>query len=86
MDPIQINFFTRPGCHLCERALEALNSLRDEVGFQLIEIDISQSPQLEALYGEHIPLATVSEQELFRHRAQRRQLRQTLLALKGPRG
>ncbi len=83
MDPIQINFFTRPSCHLCQRALEVLNSLRDEISFQLIEIDVSASPQLEEFYGGHVPVATVSEQELFRHRVQRRQLRQTLLALAG---
>ena len=35
-----VTLYHAPGCHLCERAQEVLGRLRDELGFELVEVDI----------------------------------------------
>ena len=40
------------GCHLCERALAQVRELRDELDFELREIDIGGDPALEAIYRD----------------------------------
>ena len=37
---MQLTVYTRRGCHLCSDMLQALEGLRDELGFQLVDIDI----------------------------------------------
>lgn len=44
--------FTRDGCHLCERAAEALN----ELGLEWRAVDIESDAELEARYGLTIPV------------------------------
>jgi len=39
--------FHSAGCHLCQRALEQVRGLRDELDFELREIDIAGDPALE---------------------------------------
>jgi hypothetical protein len=43
--------FHSAGCHLCERALEQVRGLRDELDFELREIDIAGDPALEEAYA-----------------------------------
>ena len=35
----RVVFYKAEGCHLCERAKAQLDELRDELGFELVEID-----------------------------------------------
>ena len=48
--------FHAAGCHLCERALAQVRALRDELGFELEEVAIDGSPELEARYREWLPV------------------------------
>jgi glutaredoxin len=65
-----ITLFTRPGCHLCEEAREAIVALRSDVlPFELREVNIEHDDGLLARYLERIPVVevdgeTVSELEL----------------------
>lgn len=74
----QINFYTRPGCHLCEDALEVLQELRGEFKFDIEIVDISDSPELVSLYGKDIPVAELGGRRIFKHRADPRSLRRVL--------
>ncbi len=51
----RITLFTRPGCHLCDDAKAAL----DRLGEPFAEVDITGDPDLEADYGEMIPVITL---------------------------
>lgn len=68
MDRVQIKFYTRPSCPLCDESLRVLANLEDELGFVIEIIDIESSSKLERLYGWDVPLATLGGRELFRHR------------------
>jgi len=47
------------GCHLCETAANKLAELRDELGFELVEIPIDGDRELEARYRELIPVVEI---------------------------
>ncbi len=78
MNPIQINFYTRRNCHLCEEAWKILSRLAAEYCLRVEAIDVDTDPRLARLYGQHIPVATWGERELFRHRAREQNLRDLL--------
>jgi glutaredoxin len=52
-------------CHLCERALVQVRSLRDELRFELEEIAIDGEPELEATYRELIPVVEIDGERVF---------------------
>ncbi len=55
-----VTLYTRPGCHLCELAREAIEGLRDELPpFELAEIDIDRDDALLARFLERIPVVAV---------------------------
>ena len=53
------------GCHLCERALAQVRALRDELGFELTEVDIGGDEALEAAYREWIPVVEIDGRRRF---------------------
>ena len=52
-------------CHLCERALATVHSLRDELGFELREVDIGGDELLEARYREWLPVVEIDGVRAF---------------------
>jgi hypothetical protein len=55
-----VTLYTRPGCHLCDEAREAILALREELGpFELGEVDIEADDGLLARYLERIPVVAV---------------------------
>jgi glutaredoxin len=53
----QFVLYSRPGCHLCEQALEELLALRREgYRFELHEVDIESDEQLLRRMLERIPV------------------------------
>ncbi len=54
-----ITIYGRTGCHLCESALAVLESMQDELDFEIQEILIDGSEELEKLYGEKIPVTQI---------------------------
>ncbi len=77
-ETIAIQFYGKPDCCLCDRAYEVLRSLRGEFPLSIEKIDISNSPELLARYGNDIPVAVFEGRELFRHRADLMSLRALL--------
>ena len=53
------------GCHLCGRALAQVRVLHDELGFDLEEIAIDGSPELESRYRELIPVVEIEGEQVF---------------------
>jgi hypothetical protein len=55
-----VALYTRPGCHLCDEAREAILALREELPpFELSEVNIEQNDGLLARYLERIPVVAV---------------------------
>ena len=61
----QVVLYSRPGCHLCDVAREAILSLRERVGFEFQEVDIEGDDELELEYGIRIPVVEVDGEEAF---------------------
>ncbi len=55
----RITLYTRPGCHLCEVAVAAL----EEIGEPFDEVDITSDVELEMEYGERIPVIMLDGKE-----------------------
>jgi thiol-disulfide isomerase/thioredoxin len=81
-----IDFYTRPGCHLCHEALQALERLKKEFGFEIRIVDISESEDLNRLYGTEIPVATLDGRTILKHRADEKLLRRVLRRHSSPAG
>ena len=61
----RVTLYHAPGCHLCESARRVLEQVREEVPFELEEIDIAGDPELERRYRERIPVVAVDGDEAF---------------------
>jgi glutaredoxin len=61
----QVVLYSRPGCHLCDVAREAILSQRDRLGFAFEEVDIEADEELELEYGIRIPVVEVDGEEAF---------------------
>jgi glutaredoxin len=53
------------GCHLCQRARAQLHALRDELDFELEEVDIGGDAELEANYREWLPVVEIDGARAF---------------------
>ncbi len=62
-----VTLYSRPGCHLCDAAREALERVRERAAFELDEVDIERDDALHARYLERIPVVAVDGEELFDH-------------------
>ena len=52
----KITIYSRPGCHLCADAQNVLESLREELNFEIEVINIDIDPELIKLYSDQIPV------------------------------
>jgi glutaredoxin len=62
-----VTLYTRPGCHLCDDAREAIERVREQTPFDLLEIDIESDDALHSAYLERIPVVALDGEELFEH-------------------
>jgi glutaredoxin len=60
-----VTLFGKAECHLCDDALELLERLRDELGFELVERDVEADDALHRAYFERIPVIALDGEELF---------------------
>ena len=63
-DPIQILFYTKPGCHLCDDVDEVLDVLAQRHLLAVQRIDITQDVELYQRYWRSIPVVTVGDTTL----------------------
>jgi glutaredoxin len=59
-----LTVYSKPDCHLCEDAMAALRSLQQELGFDLLERDITADEALHRAYFERVPVVVVDGEEL----------------------
>lgn len=68
MSKAQVIVYSRPGCHLCDEAKDAIAQAGCDGEFVLQEINIETSIDLLARYRFDIPVVLVNGKEAFRHR------------------
>ena len=76
----QVVLYAAEGCHLCERAKAELAELRDELGFELVEIAIDSDPELESRYRELIPVVEIDGERVCTYYVQPGPFRRKLAA------
>ena len=55
----RVVLYQAAGCHLCERAREAIALVAREREFELLDVDITGDPELEARYRELLPVVEI---------------------------
>jgi len=60
--------YSRPGCHLCDEAKQAIQRSGCANEFVVDEVNIETSDELLAKYRYDIPVITINGEEAFRHR------------------
>lgn len=75
---IEVTLYTRPGCHLCEDAKEAMLPLLAEFGAILREVNIDEDQELTQRFGHDIPVIFIGEHKAAKHRVDREQFRRQL--------
>ena len=58
-DEPRVVVLTRPGCHLCEQAIEVIETICAETGDSYEERNIDHDPQLQRQYGDQVPVTFV---------------------------
>ena len=61
--PARLTLLTRVGCHLCVTAAETLARIGAEAGLVPTEVDVDGDPQLQAEYGDRVPVVLLDGRE-----------------------
>jgi len=77
---LELDFYHRIGCHLCEDMQHELVALQTTLDFSLREIDIDRDPSLQARYGALIPVLCLGGQEICHYTLNPTALREALEA------
>ncbi len=62
-EPARLRLLTRAGCHLCETAAETLERIGAEAGLVPLSVDVDADPELQAEYGDRVPVVLVDGRE-----------------------
>jgi glutaredoxin len=65
---LTLTVMSRNDCHLCEEMISGLRALQARHRFELAVVDVDPDPELEARFGEDVPVLLHGERELCRHR------------------
>lgn len=64
----RVEVYTRPGCHLCEVAIEVVAAVCADLGVEWAEIDINTAADLVREHGEYVPVTVIdgARHDIFR--------------------
>ena len=72
--PVQIDIYSRPGCHLCDDAKEVVERVRLRFPFSVRVVDVETDPELEKAYGEQIPVVFINGNKAFKYHVDEHEL------------
>jgi glutaredoxin len=78
-----VTLYSRPGCHLCDEAREALQRVRTRAPFALEEIDITTDDVLHARYLVRIPVIAVDGEDRYEYEVDEDSLARLILYREG---
>ena len=60
-EPVAITVYSRENCHLCGVALQRIETVSEDTGVavDVTEIEIDNDPELEAEYGDRVPVVYI---------------------------
>ena len=73
-----VTVYSRHGCHLCEDAVKTLESMREELAFEIEVIYIDGDAELEKLYGNEVPVIHINGEHHDFYRVDRERFRTSL--------
>ncbi|WP_369257893.1 glutaredoxin family protein [Geodermatophilus amargosae] len=59
----RLRLLTRAGCHLCVTAAETVARIAAEAGVGTDEVDVDTDPELQAEYGDRVPVVLLDGRE-----------------------
>jgi glutaredoxin len=59
----RLQLLTRVGCHLCEAATETLRAVGADAGLEPVAVDVDTDPELQAEYGDRVPVVLLDGRE-----------------------
>jgi glutaredoxin len=62
-----LTVYGKPGCHLCDEALDAVRRGAAGHEVEMRHIDVTLDPVLERRYGHRIPVVVLDGEELFEY-------------------
>ncbi len=80
MAEARITLLTRPGCHLCDPAREAVARVHAQTGVGWVELDVTGDPELERDYGSRVPVVLLDGREHDYFRVEEDRLRRDVTA------
>jgi glutaredoxin len=72
----------KPGCHLCDDAVEALERLSLEVDFEMVKVNILENPALKIQYAWYIPTILIDGEVFCKYHVQIDALKKRLKEVK----
>jgi glutaredoxin len=78
LQPLRLELYTRPGCHLGNDLRAVCERLAAEIAFDLTEVNIDADPALRARYEREVPVLFVDGRLVVRFRTSERELRRIL--------
>lgn len=77
---MKLTVLSRSYCHLCDDLKTALEEFRGRfsLGFAIQDIDVDQHPELEARWGDKVPVLLLGEQEVCHYFFDEAKLREAL--------
>lgn len=79
---VRLNFYTRPGCGLCDRLKAMLAQDLRAMGIELHDVNIADDPGLTEQFGFRIPVVTLDDRIILEGRPDEAQVRNAMQALK----
>ncbi len=73
-----LTLYSRPGCCLCDDMKAIVAEAQADTAFTVTEIDISAQPELEARFGQDIPVLFINGRKAFKYRVTAGALRRRL--------
>ncbi|MCW2741521.1 MAG: glutaredoxin 2 [Blastococcus sp.] len=59
----ELTLLVRAGCHLCETAAETVARIGGEAGLTPRQVDVDTDPELQAEYGDRVPVVLLDGRE-----------------------
>jgi glutaredoxin len=78
LQPLRLELYTRPGCHLGNDLRAICERLAEEIAFDLTEVNIETDPELSVRYEREVPVLFVDGRLVVRFRTSERELRRIL--------
>jgi glutaredoxin len=75
---LDVTFYTKAGCHLCEDARTILEDVAEEIDYTLTEIDIRSDMAVFEQFRYRIPVIIINQETLLEGRIDAQALAQAL--------